>query len=103
MEVLRHGQKITPPAGICDMGSFEFFPSITWSGKDIQEFEIQFEKAFPRTPKVATALKRYEKSWKPAQIVSTSVKDVYRTSARFTFYTYKAEGTILRGTWIACM
>ena len=103
MEVLRHGQKITPPAGICDMGSFEFFPSITWSGKDIQEFEIQFEKAFPRIPKMETAVKNYQKSTEPGQIVSTYVRHVTRTSASFIVYTAFADGTTQEGSWIACV
>jgi len=88
---------------ICDMGSFEFLPSFTESGKDIHEFEIQYEKAFPRIPKVTTALKTYEKSSNPAQVVKTFVNDVTRTSARFTFYTFRAEVTRLEATWIACL
>jgi len=88
---------------ICDMGSYEFHPDHTESGKDIDEFKIIFEKAFPRMPKAATAIKQYEKGWRPAQVVSTYITDVTRTSAKFTIYTEKAEGTVLWGTWIACM
>jgi len=89
----------------CDMGYFVFHPSNTIADHvtirhDFREFEIQFEKAFPRIPKMETAVKNFQKSTEPGQIVSTYVRHVNRTSASFIIYTAFADGTTQEGSWM---
>jgi len=95
-------EKYLANSGICDMGSFKYDAQKN-NGYDNREFKIHFEKAFPRIPKMATALKSFEKNLQPVQFVRTSIRDVTKTSANFFFEVYRSQGTEVAGTWIACI
>jgi len=95
-------EKYLANTGICDMGSFKYDGQEN-RGYDNREFKIHFEKAFPRKPKMATALKSFGKNRHVVQFVRTDIRNVTRTSATFYFQAYYVQDTTVAGTWIACI